>query len=154
MTQQRDEHYGWSYDLCWRKKNKLDSILHTTSIYVPLSIYMFYVPLLFPILNLPRCAKKLSWHLKLCPATCLGTARSGKRTSVRGSNSSPSSLMKYLRVNLASWLCKSPYTFSQNKLDELYIGVHNLRQNADTFKEKEPSDLCIEIYWAPHSSAS
>lgn len=32
---------------------------------------------------------------------------------------------------------------STNKLDELYIGVHNLRQNADRFKEKEPSGLCM-----------
>ena len=30
----------------------------------------------------------------------LGTARSGRRTSTRGSSSSPSSLVKYLRVNL------------------------------------------------------
>ena len=35
---------------------------------------------------------------------------------------------------------------STNKLDELYRGVHHLRQNAHTFKEKEPSDLCMEIY--------
>lgn len=62
-----------------------------------------------PLHNLDICTS--FYYMFYVP--CLGTARSGKRTSVRGSNSSPSSLMKYLRVNLASWLCKSPYTFPQ-----------------------------------------